>query len=147
MVDVLVTRGRDRSRQFLMLRRAPGGRNPGSWEAVHGGIEPGETPHQAAVRELREETGLEAVAWFNLSRVESFYRHSVDTVVMIPVFVAEVAADAEPRCSDEHDQLEWLDADAAAARASWPRMRRQMADVGQLLSADSLEKLADVLRM
>ncbi|MBO0878956.1 MAG: NUDIX hydrolase [Mycobacterium sp.] len=31
-------------------------------EAAGGGIEPGETPEQAAVRELAEETGLRAVA-------------------------------------------------------------------------------------
>lgn len=29
------------------------------WFAVGGGIDPGETPHQAAVREVREETGIE----------------------------------------------------------------------------------------
>lgn len=31
-----------------------------SWEVCAGGIEPGETAHQAAVRELREETGFRA---------------------------------------------------------------------------------------
>jgi len=36
----------------------PHGRNIGSWETVHGTIEPGETPVQASLRELREETGL-----------------------------------------------------------------------------------------
>jgi len=32
----------------LALRRGPHGRNVGSWETVHGTIEPGETPVQAS---------------------------------------------------------------------------------------------------
>jgi ADP-ribose pyrophosphatase len=31
-----------------------------TWEACAGGIDPGETPEEAAIRELREETGLRA---------------------------------------------------------------------------------------
>ena len=37
---------------------AAGGRCPGSWETVHGHIEAGERPAEAAARELEEETGL-----------------------------------------------------------------------------------------
>lgn len=43
--------------QVLLLERADA---PGFWQSVTGSLEPGETPAQAAVRELREETGLEA---------------------------------------------------------------------------------------
>ena len=34
-----------------------------SWEIIEGGTEPGETPLEAAKRELREEAGLEAARW------------------------------------------------------------------------------------
>ncbi len=36
---------------------------PGSWQFPQGGIEAGETPRQAALRELEEETSLTAVEW------------------------------------------------------------------------------------
>ena len=35
------------------------GDTPGAWQMPQGGIDPGETPAAAAVRELREETGIE----------------------------------------------------------------------------------------
>ena len=43
--------------RVLLLERADG---PGLWQSVTGSLDPGETPAQAAVRELREETGLDA---------------------------------------------------------------------------------------
>ena len=35
------------------------GDTPGAWQMPQGGIDPGETPAASAVRELREETGIE----------------------------------------------------------------------------------------
>ncbi len=55
---VFVTR-RDRSEGLIALRAQAGG---GYWHTIAGGVEPGETAVEAARRELREETGLEAFA-------------------------------------------------------------------------------------
>src|SRR3954453_8241551 len=88
LVDVYVLRGVGSSLQCLALRRAPGGRCPGSWEGVHGDIEPAEGPTRAAERELEEETGLIAARLYNLSRVELFYQHRTTEVAPVPVFTA-----------------------------------------------------------
>jgi dihydroneopterin triphosphate diphosphatase len=90
LVDVYVLRGIDAALECLVLRRAIGGRCPGSWETVHGHIEAGERPAEAAVRELEEETGLTPLRMYNLSRVESFYQHRLDEVALVPVFAAFV---------------------------------------------------------
>ena len=97
LVDVYVLRRGSGGIECLVLRRAPGGRCPGSWEAVHGHIEDGERPWQAAGRELEEETGLSPERLYNLSRVETFYQHRLDEVALVPVFVAFVPADAVVR--------------------------------------------------
>ena len=147
LVDVYVLRGAGPSLQCLALRRAAGGRCPGSWEAVHGHIEPGESPAAAAQRELREETGLEAVRLYNLSRVELFYQHRPDEVAMVPVFAAFVDSGAAVRLSAEHDRFEWLGPDAARGRFAWPRERRTVDDLIVLVGGGDGGAVEDVLRV
>ncbi len=135
-IDVCVLRSGARGLEVLLLRRGPAGRSPGSWEGVHGRIEPGETPLEAARRELQEEVGRTAAAWYNLSRVESFYEVATDRVVMIPVFAARLAGDVDPVLSAEHDAWVWLPAVEARQRCSWPRFARTIADAERLLGED-----------
>ncbi len=146
-VDTLVLRGAGEGLEVLVLRRAPGGRNPGSWETVHGTIEPGETPVQASLRELREETGFAPERFYNLSRIEGFYQHRTDELAIIPAFAAFVAAGAAPRLSGEHDAFAWLAPADAARRFAWPRERRALDDVLSIVGAGGGGLLDDVLRV
>ena len=146
-VDVYVLRGTGSALEVLLLRRGAGGRCPGSWEAVHGHIEPGESPADAARRELTEETGLTPERLYNLSRVELFYQHRLDEVALVPVFAAFVASGTEPRVGPEHDGLEWLRPDQARSRFSWPRERRALDDIEVLLGDGHAGPLDDVLRV
>lgn len=45
--------------KFLICKRGPGGNCPFLWEFPGGKIEPGETPFEAIIREIREELCLE----------------------------------------------------------------------------------------
>ena len=147
LVDVYVLRQGREGLRCLVLRRAAGGRCPGSWETVHGHIEEGERPGEAAARELQEETGLVAERLYNLSRVESFYRHLTDDVALIPVFAAIVAPGSTPRLGGEHDLAEWCSLEVAATRFAWPRSARAIADIQKLLAGVDAGVLEDVLRV
>jgi dATP pyrophosphohydrolase len=147
LVDCYVLRGAGSGLECLVLRRAPGGRCPGSWEAVHGHIEAGETPAEAALRELAEETGLAPERVYNLSRVETFYQHRLDEVALVPVFAAFVAADGKVRLGVEHDRFEWLPAPEARARFAWPRESRALEDIIALLGTGGAAAVEDVLRV
>ncbi|WP_269084778.1 NUDIX hydrolase [Streptacidiphilus anmyonensis] len=48
--------------QLLMIKRAAKGRNAGQWALPGGRVEPGEGSAETALRELAEETGVEAPA-------------------------------------------------------------------------------------
>ena len=146
-VDVLVLRGEGDGLQVLCLRRGPGGRSPGSWEAIHGHIDEGETAVATALRELKEEAGLVPRRLSNLSRVESFYRHSTNEVVLVPAFGALVTRREEVRLSGEHDAFEWLAPAAARERMSWPRIRREITDAVRMIGRGDAGPREDVLNV
>ena len=147
-VDTYALRvGTDSPLEILALRRSAAGRCPGSWETIHGTIEPGETPVQASLRELREETGLVPEKFYNLSRTEAFYQHRSDELALIPVFVAYVAFTAAVKLSPEHDRAEWLPAAEAARRFAWPRERRALEDILSIVGGGDAGLLEDVLRV
>lgn len=98
------------------------------------------------MRELREETGLEALRLYNVSRVELFYQHRTDEVALIPVFAAFVAADVPVRLGSEHDAFEWLSLSRAGQRMAWPRERRALEDIVTLFLDGTGGSVDDVLR-
>jgi 8-oxo-dGTP pyrophosphatase MutT (NUDIX family) len=147
LVDLYVLRGAGAGLECLVLRRAAGGRCPGSWETVHGHIESGETPADAARRELAEETGLAPERLYNLSRVEAFYQHKLDEVALVPVFAAFVPRETAVRTGPEHDRGEWLPPAQARQRFAWPREARALDDVVALLGSGGAGAVEDVLRV
>lgn len=144
-VDVYVLRGSPGAWQVLLLQRGEGTRCTGAWEVVHGHIEPGEMPAQAAVREVREETGLTIARLYNVT-VQPFYLHTIDTVMLAVVFAAFVN-DAEVTLGTEHAHAEWLPVGDAMARVAWPRSRAVMRDILALLGSGDAGPVEDVLRV
>lgn len=85
--------------KVLLLKRCPTAETaPDMWGLPGGHIEPEETPAQAAVRELREETGLTLTGLAD----------PVANVGDIVVFRADVPS-FTPVLNDEHTGYEWVD--------------------------------------
>ena len=146
LVDVYVLRpAGSASVDVLALRRSAAGRCPGAWETVHGHIEGQEGPVRAGVRELLEETGLEPLRLYNVSRVETFYRHLTDEVSLIPVFGAIIHEAGTVTLSEEHDAHRWVTADEAISLYAWPRERRAVKEVLALFGTGSAGAVEDVL--
>jgi 8-oxo-dGTP pyrophosphatase MutT (NUDIX family) len=147
LVDLYVLRGVGGALECLVLRRAADGRCPGSWETVHGHIEAGETPADAARRELAGGDRPAARAALQPEPREAFYQHRLDEVALVPVFAAFVAPGAAVRTGAEHDRFEWLRPAEARRRFAWPREARALDDVVALLGEGDPGPVEDVLRV
>jgi 8-oxo-dGTP pyrophosphatase MutT (NUDIX family) len=145
VVDVFVFRHGPAGLRALVLRRAEGTRCTGAWEVVHGRVEPDERPEDAAIREVREETGLAVERLYNLT-CQPFYLHRMSTVQMSVVFAAFVSSEAI-QLGPEHDLAEWLSPDEAAERLSWPRSITALRDAVQVLHTGDAGPVEDVLRV
>jgi 8-oxo-dGTP pyrophosphatase MutT (NUDIX family) len=148
VVDVFAVSIAPRSNAWrvLALRRASGVRCPGSWETVHGKILRRESPEEAAVRELREETGLVAKRLYNVT-THGFYLHQTTSVEIAVVFCAFVGASPRVRLGEEHDSSVWLTRAAAMKRFAWPRERECLGIAYDLLSKGHAGPVDDVLRV
>jgi dATP pyrophosphohydrolase len=107
---------------YLLMQRASNVIYAGSWRMIGGKIDPGEKAWQTAVRELREETGLETRRLWSVPFVNSFYEGVHDRVNVIPVFAAEVDSE-KVVLSAEHTAFCWLTYEEAQALLPWPAQR------------------------
>jgi 8-oxo-dGTP pyrophosphatase MutT (NUDIX family) len=125
---VIVVRRGDR---YLVLRRVP--ERLGYWNLVAGGVEPGETPADAARRELLEETGLDSevdqipipLSYSLLDdppEVRARYAPGIETITVHPFFVA-VPPTWEPALDDEHDMYRWCDEEEAVSLLAYETPR------------------------
>jgi type II secretory ATPase GspE/PulE/Tfp pilus assembly ATPase PilB-like protein/8-oxo-dGTP pyrophosphatase MutT (NUDIX family) len=145
-IDVLVIRPLPDGWRVLALQRADGTRCPGAWETVHGHIDPGEEPEDAAVREVGEEAGLAVEKLYNV-RVQPFYLHKQHVLQLAVVFAAFVAEPAAVVLGPEHRAFEWLRVDEALARFNFPAERESLQTAVALLRAGDAGPIDDVMRI
>lgn len=90
----------------LILRRGQGAPwRPGQWNLPGGGIDEGETNEQAAIRELKEETGLQAVGVRKLRTIK--YRGGGDAFILHLFFSKDFRGTLHLD-KNENDKYEWV---------------------------------------
>ncbi|MEU3446058.1 (deoxy)nucleoside triphosphate pyrophosphohydrolase [Streptomyces thermolilacinus] len=124
MTDRVVVAGAvyDRGRLLAARRSAPP-ELAGRWELPGGKVEPGESPRDALVRELREELGIEAEPGERVPGAWPLGRGRV-----LHVWTARVLS-GEPRPLQDHDELRWL------TRAEWDTVDWLEQDVPAVVEA------------
>ncbi len=118
VVDCYVYLKTDNDLNFLLLKRNKNKIYEHLWQGVAGKIEEGETPPEAAIRELKEETGLDPVNMFVADHVSRFYEVHGDRVNIVPVFGIE-AGSTEVTLSDEHIDFKWVNIKEALNTLVW----------------------------
>jgi len=106
-VTGVVLRGNPQSREVLMVRRLENG----VWTLVSGAIEPGEQAHEAMVREIQEETTLEArvtrLLWIQ-TLPKSTYPNGDQVQYYDTAFVCEAVAGEAKIGDDESSEVAWF---------------------------------------
>lgn len=107
------------------------------WGLPKGAVMEGETSEAAALREVLEETGLEARIVRPLDTIEYFFRAG-DTLIQksVDFYLMEyVAGELAPQLS-EVDDVEWVELSSALLRASFDSERKLLASIAAELTLE-----------
>ena len=126
-MEVCVFRTLKTETHFLVLQRALEEKlYPGLWQMVTGTMKKNESALKAALRELREETGLPPQHCWTIPYVDTYFDLAKDTIQLVPVFAAEFDSSSTLQLSSEHQRSEWLRFEDARKRLVWPGQRHSM---------------------
>ncbi len=106
------------------------------WSLPKGHIEPGETPEQAAEREIREETGIEGRVLAPLGTIDFWFMLEAQRVhKTVHHFLLEAHGGTLSDADLEVDEVSWVPLDQLADRLAFEDERRLMDRLPELLSA------------
>lgn len=124
--------------EFLLLKYGAG-----HWDFPKGHLEEGETPLQAAKREIEEETGIKPEAQdyiLGFKDVVTYYYRRGNTLVKKEVhfFLVEAPPDAAVRLSHEHLEHAWVTLKDAQDKLTFKTARDLLAKSDRFLQVSGL---------
>ena len=132
VVDCYIYRHTTDGIHFLLMKRNLNKIYEHLWQGVAGKIERGETSSEAAIRELKEETGLSPVNIFVADHVSRFYEVHGDCINLVPVFGIEVDSE-NVILSEEHISYKWADIDEALNTLVWNGQKKGIQTVHDMV--------------
>lgn len=106
------------------------------WGLPKGAVGEGETTEAAALREVREETGLEAEIIKPLDTIEYFFRAGSTLIHKRVDFylMSHIGGELQPQLS-EVDDVEWVELGQSIRRASFPSEKKLLESAQRELAA------------
>lgn len=132
VVDCYVFNLVDNVPEFLILKRNKNKIYEHLWQGVAGKIEKDEKAWQTAIRELKEETGLDPSNIFIADHVSRFYETKGDRVNLVPVFGIEVNS-KDVILSDEHVDFKWVHYADARNTLVWNGQKKGLEVVNDMI--------------
>ena len=89
------------------------------WQPITGGIESGESPEEACLREIKEETGL-LLACSNLTSLGDFTVKIDENLSIHKNLFLVLTEQKAIQISDEHVGAQWVALDKVSSQLYWP---------------------------
>lgn len=126
MIEAHIYRETDGEIEFLLIKRSESEIYPGLWQMVSGSVEDSEKAYEAALREIKEETGIIPLKMWVLPNINSFYSQVTDKISFLPVFLVKADKNADVVLSDEHVEFGWFDSVTTRKMLNWPGQKKSI---------------------
>ncbi|MCP5072734.1 MAG: NUDIX domain-containing protein [Rhodobacteraceae bacterium] len=142
LVILMALRSSDRGHEVLLLKRTQS--LAGEWCQISGRVEEGEKAWEAALRELKEETGLSAEKMFLTDICETFYGATQNAILIAPVFVAYISRNTEVKLNFEHSEFRWTRFEEAIELVPYGGQRRTLRQIEEEYSKRNPNKYLEI---
>uniref|UniRef100_A0A075HNC5 Bis(5'-nucleosyl)-tetraphosphatase [asymmetrical] n=1 Tax=uncultured marine thaumarchaeote KM3_70_D05 TaxID=1456251 RepID=A0A075HNC5_9ARCH len=129
---IVLFRNASNKNEFLLLNYPQG-----HWDFVKGKVEEGETPHETALRETKEETGIsdiEFIDGFEESVEYNFRFENKDIHKKVTFFLAKTN-EKKISISHEHNDFVWLEYDDALKKTTFRNAKNVLSKTNEFLSS------------
>ena len=123
---------KEESKILFLLLHYPSGH----WDFVKGKMEKGESTHQTAIREAKEETGITDIKFIeNFEEwIEYNFKHQGELVQKKVVFFLAETKTKEVKISHEHSGYTWMDYNSSMEKTTFDNAKTVLTKAEKLLS-------------
>jgi 8-oxo-dGTP pyrophosphatase MutT (NUDIX family) len=116
--------------EFLLLNYPQG-----HWDFIKGKVEEGETPHETALRETKEETGISDIEFIDgfEESVEYDFRFKKEDIHKTVVFFLAKTNEKKISLSHEHNDFVWLEYDDALKKTTFRNAKNVLSKTNEFL--------------
>ena len=123
----------DSSKSEFLLLNYP----QGHWDFIKGKVEQNETPHETAIRETREETGITNIEFIDgfEESVEYDFRFKKENIHKKVIFFLAKTDEKNIKLSHEHNDYVWLEYNDALKKTTFKNAKNVLTKANEFLSS------------
>ena len=131
-VGIVLFRNASNKNEFLLLNYPQG-----HWDFIKGKVEQGETPHETALRETKEETGISDIEFIDgfEESVEYDFRFKKEDIHKKVIFFLAKTNEKNIQLSHEHNDYIWLEYNDALKKTTFENAKNVLSKAHEFLSA------------
>ena len=129
---IVLLRNDSGKNEFLLLNYPQG-----HWDFVKGKVEQNETPHETAIRETKEETGITNIEFIDgfEESVEYDFRFKKEDIHKKVIFFLAKTDEKNIKLSHEHNDYLWLEYNDALKKTTFENAKNVLSKANEFLSS------------